>query len=73
MPIHKLSRQADRVVTHQTLLREVWGPAHVEDVEYLRVAMRALRRKLEQDPANPRLFLNEPGIGYKIVTSGNGA
>ena len=71
--IVELSRHADRVVTHQTLLREVWGPAHVEDVEYLRVAMRALRKKLEHNPAQPRLFLNEPGIGYKIVTSGNGA
>ena len=64
----ELARNADRVVTHQSLLRTVWGPAHSSDVEYLRVAMRALRKKLEQDPAMPTLFVNEPGIGYRLTT-----
>ncbi len=65
-----LARNADRVVTHQTLLRSVWGEAHLGDVEYLRVAMRALRRKLEDDPGQPRLLVNEPGIGYRLNLSG---
>ncbi len=64
-----LARSADRVVTHQALLRSVWGEAHLQDVEYLRVAMRALRRKLEIDPGNPSLLINEPGIGYRLSMS----
>ena len=63
-----LARNPDRVVTHLTLLRTVWGPAHEGDIEYLRVAMRALRRKLERDPAIPTLFVNEPGVGYRLTT-----
>ena len=64
----ELARSADRVVTHQSLLRTVWGPAHSSDVEYLRVAIRSLRKKLEHDPADPRLFVNEPGVGYRLAT-----
>ena len=64
----ELARHADRVVTHSQLLRTVWGEAHLDDVEYLRVTMRGLRRKLEQDPAAPTLLRNEPGIGYRLVT-----
>lgn len=64
----ELARQADRVVTHSRLLRSVWGAAHEGDVEYLRVAMRALRRKLEPGNNPPRLFVNEPGIGYRFCT-----
>ena len=44
------------------------GPAHSSDVEYLRVVIRSLRKKLEQDPADPRLFVNEPGVGYRLAT-----
>ena len=65
----ELSRNADRVVTHQSLLRTVWGPAHDTNIEYLRVAMRSLRKKLEGNPAKPELFLNEPGIGYRLNTN----
>ena len=64
----ELARNADKVVTHQSLLRTVWGAAHIDDVEYLRVAMRSLRKKLEVDPANPCLFVNEPGVGYRLTT-----
>jgi two-component system, OmpR family, KDP operon response regulator KdpE len=58
---------AGKVVTHQQLLREVWGPAHLEDVQYLRVLMRQLRQKLE--PGNPvaRLLITEPGVGYRLL------
>lgn len=62
-----LARHPGRVLTHARILGEVWGPANVGDVEYLRVAMRALRRKIETDPARPRLLLNEPGVGYRLV------
>lgn len=55
-----------RVLTHRMLLERVWGPAHLADVEYLRVAVRALRRKIEADPARPALILNVPGVGYRV-------
>lgn len=63
----ELARHAGRVLTHAHLLRSVWGPGHQEDVEYLRVAVRALRRKLEVDPAAPTLIRNEPGVGYRLI------
>lgn len=58
---------AGRILTHATLLEQVWGKSHREDVEYLRVAIRSLRLKIEVDPSQPRLIRNEPGIGYRIV------
>lgn len=62
-----LARNVDRVVTHAALLRAVWGEAHLTDVEYLRVAVRALRQKLEVDPARPTLIINDPGVGYRLL------
>ncbi len=62
-----LARNAGRVVTHAQLLKTVWGPAHENDVEYLRVAVRAIRKKLEVDPTKPQLIRNEPGIGYRLM------
>lgn len=61
-----LARHAGRVITHAQMLREVWGPAHESDVEYLRVAVRAIRQKLEPNPSRPTLIRNEPGIGYRL-------
>ena len=61
-----LAKHCGRVVTHDQLLVSIWGEAHRADVEYLRVAMRGLRRKLEADPANPTLLRNEPGVGYRL-------
>ncbi len=61
-----LVRYAGKVVTHRQLLKEVWGPAQVEEVQYLRVYMTQLRHKLEADPARPRFLLNEPGVGYRL-------
>ncbi|WP_295637239.1 response regulator transcription factor [Novosphingobium sp.] len=63
----ELARHPDRVLTHAALLRAVWGEAHVDDVEYLRVVMRGLRLKLEKDPASPSVFRNEPGVGYRLI------
>ncbi|WP_068076199.1 response regulator [Novosphingobium lentum] len=65
----ELARHPGRVVTHAQLLRTIWGEAHVDDVEYLRVTMRGLRLKLEADPAAPVLLQNEPGVGYRLVDS----
>ena len=61
-----LVRHAGKVVTHSQLLKEVWGPAHMNEVQYLRVYMTQLRHKLEKDPARPRFLMNEPGIGYRL-------
>jgi DNA-binding response OmpR family regulator len=62
----ELARHAGRVLSHRHLLRAVWGPAHEEHVDYLRVAIRALRQKLEADPIAPILILNEPAVGYRL-------
>jgi two-component system KDP operon response regulator KdpE len=57
---------AGKVLTHQHLLREVWGPVAVEATQYLRVYIGQLRQKLEADPAQPRYLLTEPGVGYRL-------
>jgi len=62
-----LSDNPGRVMTHAILLETVWGPAHIDDLDYLRVAVRALRKKIESDPSHPRLIINEPGIGYRLA------
>jgi len=63
-----LVRHAGKVVTHQQLLREVWGPAHTEQAHYARVYMAHLRHKLEAEPARPRYLLTEPGVGYRLAS-----
>jgi two-component system, OmpR family, KDP operon response regulator KdpE len=65
----ELAKHPGRVLTHETLLRTVWGPAHVGQTEYLRVAIRALRQKLEAEPSQPRLIVNEPGVGYRLIAA----
>jgi len=60
-----LASNAGRVMTHRRLLQQVWGPAHVDDVPYLRVFIGQLRQKLEADAARPALILTEPGVGYR--------
>ena len=62
-----LVRHAGKVVTHQQLLREVWGPSHTDQAHYVRVYMRHLRHKLEAEPAQPRYLLTEPGVGYRLA------
>lgn len=56
-----------RVLSHQNILTHVWGPADAEHTEYLRVYMRQLRKKLEDEPENPRHLVTEPGIGYRFL------
>jgi two-component system KDP operon response regulator KdpE len=62
-----LIRNAGKVLTHRQLLKEVWGPSHVEDSHYLRTYMAHLRQKLESDPAQPRHLITETGVGYRLV------
>lgn len=62
-----LVRHAGRVVTHRTLLTSVWGAAHGEDLQYLRVFIGQLRAKIERDPADPKIIRTEPGVGYRFV------
>ena len=63
----ELAKHQGRVLTHAHLLRSVWGPAQERQIEYLRVAIRSLRQKLEENPSSPRLILNQPGVGYRLV------
>jgi two-component system KDP operon response regulator KdpE len=65
--IAELAKHPGRVLTHSQLLRAIWGSGHEGDVEYLRVAARAVRRKIEVDPSSPVLVRNEPGIGYRLM------
>jgi two-component system KDP operon response regulator KdpE len=65
-----LAGSPGRVLTHQQLLREVWGPAHLEDTHYLRIHIGHLRQKLGDDPAQPRYILTEPGVGYRLTEDG---
>jgi two-component system KDP operon response regulator KdpE len=65
-----LAARPDRVLSHAQILREVWGPAQADRVEYLRIVVRALRQKLEADPARPALIVNELGVGYRLRPDG---
>ncbi|WP_453972903.1 response regulator [Amorphus sp. MBR-141] len=65
-----LARHGGRIVTHRQLLHDVWGPAHQQDLQYLRVFVGRVRQKLGDDPAAPRFILNEPGVGYRFLPEG---
>jgi two-component system, OmpR family, KDP operon response regulator KdpE len=79
VPLHLTRREFDllwmlashrgRLVTQEMILRAIWGPAHAEDSQYLRVYIRQLRQKLGDDAANPRFIYTEPGIGYRLAES----
>ena len=62
-----LAENEGKLMTHPTILREVWGPAYAEESNYLHVYISHLRRKIEPDPARPRYILNQPGVGYRLV------
>lgn len=57
---------AGKVLTHQQILREIWGPAHINETQYLRVHIGKLRKKLEPEPARPRFIITEPAVGYRF-------
>lgn len=65
--LQMLVEAGGRILTHKALLERIWGKAHRDDIEYLRVAVRALRLKVEDDPSYPLLIRNEPGIGYRLA------
>ena len=62
----ELAKHAGRVLTHEQLLQNVWGPSHVHEHHYVRVYMAQLRRKLEKDASRPKLLITEPGVGYRL-------
>jgi two-component system KDP operon response regulator KdpE len=62
-----LAKNLGMVVTHRQLLTQVWGPVHERDTHYLRIYMKQLRDKLEEDPVRPQHFLTETGVGYRLV------
>jgi two-component system KDP operon response regulator KdpE len=62
-----LAINCGKVVTHKQLLQEIWGPAGEGNSHYLRVYMRQLRKKIEPDPSSPKLLINEPGVGYRLL------
>ncbi|MFK3970750.1 response regulator [Pseudomonas sp. NPDC087358] len=63
----QLARYPGRVITQQQLLKDIWGPTHVEDTHYLRIVVGHLRQKLADDPAAPRFIVTEAGVGYRLV------
>ena len=62
-----LARHSGKVVTHRQILTAVWGPAHTEDTQYLRVYIGHLRQKIEKSPNDPRIIVTEPGVGYRMA------
>ena len=67
--LSELAKHPGRVLTHAHLLRTAWGPAQEGQIDYLRVAVRGLRQKLEHDPSRPELIVNEPAVGYRLRAS----
>ncbi|NDB69916.1 MAG: DNA-binding response regulator [Methylocystaceae bacterium] len=65
--LHVLARHAGRVLTHGFLLNAIWGPAHTNDTQYLRVFIGQLRQKVEHNPSEPTLILTQPGVGYRLA------
>jgi two-component system, OmpR family, KDP operon response regulator KdpE len=63
-----LARNTDKVLTHQYILKEIWGPGYIEQSQYLRVFIAQLRKKIEDDPNHPRFIITESGIGYRFVS-----
>jgi two-component system KDP operon response regulator KdpE len=66
-----LAKNAGKVLTHRQILKEVWGPAYAGQSHYVRVRMAELRKKIETDADRPRLFVTEPGVGYRIRAEGD--
>lgn len=63
-----LARNAGKVLTHNQIIDELWGINSQPDTSYLRVYMLQLRKKLEKDPANPKILITEPGVGYRLIS-----
>ena len=62
-----LAQHPGNVLTHQELLKEIWGLPHINDTHYLRIVVRKLRQKIESDPNRPRILMTELGVGYRLA------
>jgi two-component system KDP operon response regulator KdpE len=62
-----LAQHAGNVVTHNILIKEVWGERHLDNAHYLRILVRRLRGKIERNPKQPRILLSELGVGYRLA------
>lgn len=65
--LHELARHSNQVLLHEQILGAVWGPEYRNDVDYLRSYIHCLRKKLEPEPANPKMIVSSPGVGYMLV------
>ena len=65
--LHIFFKNLDRILTHNSILKEVWGPTHTEDTQYLRVFIGQLRKKIEDDTSNPKYILTDSGVGYRMA------
>ncbi|MDD2056392.1 response regulator [Pseudomonas sp. GD03860] len=68
----QLATHPGRVITQQQLLKDIWGPTHVDDSHYLRIVVAHVRQKLGDDPTAPRFIITEPGVGYRLVVPEEG-
>jgi two-component system KDP operon response regulator KdpE len=68
--LQMLAQHPGKVITHQSLLKSVWGEAHVDDTHYLRILVRKLRQKIEANPNRPKILLTELGVGYRLNDPG---
>ena len=64
--LHLLASHLGLVITHNQLIKEIWGNSSPDNVQYLRTLVRKLRQKLEGDPSEPKLLISEPGVGYRL-------
>ena len=64
----QLASHPGRVITQQQLLKDIWGPSHVENSHYLRIVIGHLRQKLADDPTSPRFIATEAGVGYRLLS-----
>ena len=64
-------KNIDKVLTHNFLLKEIWGPVHTEDSQYLRVFIGQIRKKIEDDPAHPKYIITDSGVGYRMKLLNN--
>ena len=69
--LHELALHSNQVLIHENLLTAVWGPEYRNDLDYLRSYIHLLRRKIEPDPANPRIIIRVPGVGYMLESEEN--
>lgn len=67
----ELAKSRDQVVTHEQLLISIWGPEYRDDIDYLRAFIRYLRKKVEEDPANPKMIITSQGVGYMLASPEN--